>query len=76
MTRTSSGAANLVQNAPVLPVFATTRNFSLGGTMTSRGEDPVIVTPEPSTLGLVGTGLLGMAMIIRRKFRGRDRHPW
>jgi PEP-CTERM motif len=29
-----------------------------------------IVTPEPGTLGLLGTGLLGLAGIVRRKIRG------
>jgi PEP-CTERM motif len=29
-----------------------------------------IVTPEPGTLGLLGTGLLGLAGIVRRKLRG------
>jgi PEP-CTERM motif len=37
---------------------------SLGG---SSGN--TIVTPEPGTLGLLGTGLVGLAGIVRRKLR-------
>ncbi|MBV9339858.1 MAG: PEP-CTERM sorting domain-containing protein [Acidobacteria bacterium] len=31
--------------------------------------DDILVTPEPSTLGLLGTGLIALAGIIRRKIR-------
>ncbi|HZQ42058.1 MAG TPA: PEP-CTERM sorting domain-containing protein [Acidobacteriaceae bacterium] len=31
---------------------------------------PAAATPEPSTLGLMGTSLLGIAGVVRRKFRG------
>jgi len=37
------------------------------GDVTGRGT--VVVTPEPGTLGLLGTGLIGLAVIVRRKLR-------
>jgi hypothetical protein len=45
----------------------------LGGFQVSGGgfvSGDTIVTPEPSTLGLLGTGLVGLAGVIRRKVRG------
>jgi hypothetical protein len=32
------------------------------------GDQPPTVAPEPGTLGLFGTGLLGLAALLRRKF--------
>lgn len=42
--------------------------FKLGKTGWGGSAD-VFVTPEPGTLGLLGTGLVGLAGIVRRKLR-------
>jgi hypothetical protein len=44
----------------------------VGGFQITNGNivsGDTIVTPEPSTLGLLGTGLVGLAGIVRRKLR-------
>jgi len=44
-----------------------------GGFQITKGgvvSGDTIVTPEPGTLGLLGTGLVGLAGIVRRKIRG------
>jgi hypothetical protein len=46
--------------------IAFTTQLSAAGAVSGN----TIVTPEPSTLGLLGTGLVGLAGIVRRKMRG------
>jgi hypothetical protein len=41
--------------------------FNVGQTGIVSGD--TVVTPEPGTLGLLGTGLVGLAGIVRRKLR-------
>ena len=50
---------------PVLAGF----QFVVGRTGGVSGDFNVLVTPEPGTLGLLGTGLIGLAGVVRRKLR-------
>ena len=43
----------------------------IGGSISDLGGTTSLVTPEPSSLGLTGAGLLGMGLVVRRKVRGK-----
>jgi hypothetical protein len=54
------------------PTFAITLNVGEGlfdgGAIVSSGDTPILV-PEPGSLGLLGTGLIGVAGVVRRKLK-------
>lgn len=68
-TATETGGSNLI-----IAGFTTGGNTVAGVIKLSGGQwvgsSDTIVTPEPGTLGLLGTGLVGLAGIVRRKIRG------
>ncbi len=43
--------------------------FFNGSTMISSGDTNIVVVPEPGTLGLLGTGLLGLAGVLHRRMK-------
>jgi len=61
---TGSGAPT--QGATVQLTINTGKGFFSGRTRISSGDTSIVV-PEPGSLGLLGTGLLGLAGLVRRK---------
>ena len=70
----SSGSATGSGNSITVQGITTAGNTIAGVLNVSGtgwvGSSDTIVTPEPGTLGLLGTGLVGLAGIVRRKLRG------
>ena len=67
--------AGLVLNPPTLTAGSTSFNFTLaangttliGGTAGVNFQGSLTEIPEPSTVGLLGTGLIGLGGLVRRK---------
>lgn len=64
----SNGAT--VDGATVQLTINTGKGFFNGQTMISSGDTAITSVPEPGTLGLLGTGLVGLAGVVRRKLKG------
>jgi len=64
---TLSGAT--VDGATVQLVINTGKGFFNGSTTISSGDTNIVVA-EPGSLTLLGTGLLGLAGVVRRKLKG------
>ena len=58
-----------VYGASVQLTINTGKNYFKGATKISSGDTNIVVAPEPGTLTLLGTGLLGLAGILRRKLK-------
>jgi hypothetical protein len=72
----SMGGAN-VSAVTVELTINTGKGFFNGSTLTAGGDTTVASSvPEPSTLGLMGTGLLTLAGAVRRKIRQHRRQLW
>lgn len=56
-----------VYGATIQLTINTGLGFFNGSTMLASGDTNIVVVPEPGTLGLLGTGLLGLAGVLHRK---------
>jgi len=64
-----NGSGTATQGVTVQLTINTGKGFFNGSTNISSGDTNIVV-PEPGSLGLLGTGLIGLAGVIRRKLKG------
>lgn len=58
-----------VNGATTQITFDTGKNGFMGSVGLGSGNTVITVTPEPGTLGLLGTGMVGLAGIVKKKFK-------
>ena len=67
-TLTGALTGNVGANGVTVQLTINTGKGFFNGMTTISSGDTNIVVPEPGTLGLLGTGLVGIAGLLRRKF--------
>jgi len=66
------GGLNLPVSGTTAQIYFESNTKYNGGPISLSSGTTTILTPEPSTLGLMGTGFVGIGLMARRKLKNKD----